>query len=85
MNNCSNKCSANSWCGEDFIDGMEDSFEDCYIDDFFEDCYVDYDVQGFSNPCVWNCSIFCIRDYRNVFDYCYGVPTFDTWDCGCCW
>lgn len=78
MSGCNNRCAANSWYEEEFMDRMEDVFGDCDEDD-------DDDVQGCSNPWPWNCRIFCIRDYRNVFDYCYVIPTFDTWDCGYWW
>lgn len=78
MSSCNNKWAANSWDEEEFMDRMEDVFGDCDEDD-------DDVEQAYPHPWPWNCRIFCIRDYRNVFDYCYGIPTFDTWNCGYWW
>lgn len=74
MSSCNNRRTANSFDEEEFIDRMDDVFGDCYEDD-------DDDVaEVYAHPWPWNCRIFCIRDYRNVFDYCYRIPTFDTWN-----
>lgn len=79
MSYCNNEWIEGTCNEEEYIDRMEDIFGDCDEDD-------DEDIgEACGNPWSCDCRIFCIRDYRNVFDYCYGIPTFDTWDCGYWW